>query len=314
MKRLNSRGRFGGRSLKCPISINFSMEFGGEGVRLTIQYRGSLSVRTQPRKSLKPWGLFPLGVRPRPFPVVQSRAIFGDQFGDQSERQMSGRLTARKVATAKPGKYSDGGNLYLIVSITGSRKWVLRFTWRGAAKEMGLGSASNVPLADAREKAADARRTLAKGLNPIDERKRGSGIPTFGEMADIVCETLAAGFRSAKHKGQWKNTLQRYAAPLRDQARRYNRNRGRIGCAKTDLGCKAGNRLAPARSNREGPGRGEGKRPPKRRKPGTMARSSRPLLPRPLKLTRGHHAAMAYDQVPRLWPICESAKRPPHWL
>ena len=52
---------------------------------------------------------------------------------------MASKLTARKVETAKPGKYSDGGNLYLIVSETGARKWVLRFTWRGRAKEMGLG-------------------------------------------------------------------------------------------------------------------------------------------------------------------------------
>ena len=52
---------------------------------------------------------------------------------------MAGRLTARKVTTAKAGKYSDGNNLYLVVSRSGSRKWVLRFTWRGQAKEMGLG-------------------------------------------------------------------------------------------------------------------------------------------------------------------------------
>ena len=63
---------------------------------------------------------------------------------------MAGKLTARKVATAKAGKYSDGGNLYLIVSDTGARKWVLRYTWRGRAKELGLGSATSVPLADAR--------------------------------------------------------------------------------------------------------------------------------------------------------------------
>lgn len=50
---------------------------------------------------------------------------------------MASKLTARKVETAKSGKYSDGGNLYLIVSETGARKWVLRFTWRGRAKEMG---------------------------------------------------------------------------------------------------------------------------------------------------------------------------------
>jgi len=65
---------------------------------------------------------------------------------------MAGGLTARKVETAKPGKYSDGGNLYLIVSPTGARKWVLRFTWHGKAREMGLGTPASVSLADAREK------------------------------------------------------------------------------------------------------------------------------------------------------------------
>jgi hypothetical protein len=70
------------------------------------------------------------------------------------------------------------GNLYLIVSETGARKLVLRFTWRGKAKEMGLGSAGSVPLGDAREKATSARRKIAQGLNPIDERKRDGALPS----------------------------------------------------------------------------------------------------------------------------------------
>lgn len=57
---------------------------------------------------------------------------------------MAGHLTARKVETAKPGKYCDGANLYLIVSKTGTKKWVLRFTFRGQPKEMGLGSTDRV--------------------------------------------------------------------------------------------------------------------------------------------------------------------------
>jgi integrase len=212
---------------------------------------------------------------------------------------MSGRLSARKVATAKPGKHSDGGNLYLIVSDTGSRKWVLRFTWRGAAKEMGLGSAKDVPLADAREKATDARRTLSKGLNPIDERKRDGGVPTFGEMADDVCETLSAGFRNAKHKAQWRMTLGKYAGPLRgkpvdtistedvlavlkpiwtERAETASRLRGRIEKV-LDAAKAKGHRSA------ENPARWRG--------------HLDHLLPKPLKLTRGHHPAMAYDEVPR---------------
>src|SRR6516162_5531619 len=120
---------------------------------------------------------------------------------------MAGRLTARKIETTKPGKYSDGGNLYLIVSPVGTRKWVLRFTWRGRAREMGLGTPATVSLADAREKAAHARRIVAQGIDPIAERKRTGGIPTFAEMADQVREALSVGFRNEKHKAQWKSTL-----------------------------------------------------------------------------------------------------------
>jgi len=129
---------------------------------------------------------------------------------------MAGRLTARKVTTAKAGKYSDGNNLYLVVSRSGSRKWVLRFTWRGRSKEMGLGSASSVPLSSAREKAAVAVRALEAGQNPIAQRKRTGGIPSFGEMADEVVAALSPGFRNQKHRAQWKSTLATYAAPLRD--------------------------------------------------------------------------------------------------
>src|SRR5947209_2434235 len=59
-------------------------------------------------------------------------------------------------------------------------------------------------------------RKVADGLNPINERERDKGTPTFGEMADSVREALSAGFRNEKHKAQWKSTLETYAAPLRN--------------------------------------------------------------------------------------------------
>lgn len=210
---------------------------------------------------------------------------------------MSGRLTARKVATAKAGKHSDGGNLYLIVSDTGTRKWVLRFTWRGAAKEMGLGSANDVPLADAREKAADARRTLAKGLNPIDERKRDAGIPTFGEMADRVCEALAAGFRNEKHKAQWRMTLTTYAAPLRAKPVDMINTEDLLAVLKPiwtekpETASRLRGRIEKVLDAARARGFRSGENPARWR--GHLDH----LLPKPLKLTRGHHAAMPYEQV-----------------
>jgi integrase len=210
---------------------------------------------------------------------------------------MAGNLTARRVETAKPGKYSDGGNLYLIVSPTGSRKWVLRFTWRGRAKEMGLGSAIAVPLANAREKAADARRRIAQGINPIEERKRDSGIPTFGEMADSVRETLVAGFRNEKHKAQWKMTLETYAAPLwgkpvdtitTDDVLAVLKP---IWTAKPETASRLRGRIEKVLDAAKAKGFREGENPARWR--GHLDH----LLPKRPKLSRGHHAAMPYEEV-----------------
>jgi len=210
---------------------------------------------------------------------------------------MAGKLTARKVDTAKPGKYSDGGNLYLIVAPTGARKWVLRFTWRGRAKEMGLGGAAYVSLADARDKATDARRKVAQGLNPIDERERNGGIPTFGQMADDVREALSAGFRNEKHKAQWKMTLDTYAAPLRAKAVDTIATDDvlavlkPIWTEKAETASRLRGRIEKVLDAAKAKGFRNGENPARWR--GHLDH----LLPRPLKLTRGHHAAMAYEAV-----------------
>ncbi|MFO1102384.1 MAG: Arm DNA-binding domain-containing protein, partial [Methylocystis sp.] len=86
---------------------------------------------------------------------------------------MSGRLTARKVQTADPGKYADGGNLYLFVDSNGARRWFFIFSWKGRRPEMSLGRFPDVSLAEAREGAVAARRLLRSGVNPIEARRAG---------------------------------------------------------------------------------------------------------------------------------------------
>ena len=226
-------------------------------------------------------GLSLTDFRNRPFPIAESRDIFGTSSGEPAGIPNGGktwlaRLTARTVATAKRGKHSDGGNLYLIVSQTGSRKWVLRFTLRGTAKEMGLGSANDVPLADARERAADARRLLARDLNPIDERKRGGVIPTFGVLADDVCQTLAAGFRNEEHKAQWRMTLVTYAAPLRSKPVDTISTEDLLAVLQADLDRKAGNGIPPAGPHKKGFGSGQGQGLPHDREPSALARPPGP--------------------------------------
>lgn len=131
------------------------------------------------------------------------------------------KLTSRKVETAKPGRYGDGGGLWLVVSPSGAKKWVFRFTRGGRATEAGLGSVNAVSLSRAREKAAEARAMVADGVNPIEAKREGRRLaartPTFGEVADAVIEAKAAGWRNAKHRSQWRATLETYAAPLRSK-------------------------------------------------------------------------------------------------
>ena len=68
------------------------------------------------------------------------------------------KLSARKVETAPAGKYEDGGGLRLVVSASGARKWVFRYTLSGKRREMGL-------------LLLDQRGVLGKMLLRIDEPK-----------------------------------------------------------------------------------------------------------------------------------------------
>jgi integrase len=126
------------------------------------------------------------------------------------------KLTVRKVETAPPGKYVDGGGLQFVVSPAKTRKWVFRYSWRGRAREMGLGPYPEIGLAEAREKTLAARRRVRDGIDPIAERKTDRGVPTFGTLADEVFGDLSQGFRNEKHREQWRTSIARYCAPIRD--------------------------------------------------------------------------------------------------
>ena len=78
--------------------------------------------------------------------------------------------------------------MYLFVQPSGTRSWIQRLLVRGRRRELGLGSVALVPLAKAREKAL-ANRTLARqGGDPLAEKRRTEGIPTFAEASARVLE------------------------------------------------------------------------------------------------------------------------------
>jgi integrase len=126
-------------------------------------------------------------------------------------------LQVRKATT--PGLYPDGAGLYLQVSRSSAKSWIFRFTLGGKSREMGLGSASVVPLARARELVLEARRGLRDGVDPIEARKADRrqsevSVITFMECAEKYIAAHSKEWRNAKHAAQWQSTLKRYVEPV----------------------------------------------------------------------------------------------------
>ena len=123
------------------------------------------------------------------------------------------RLTAGFVRSATPGRYCDGQGLYLYVQSSGARSWVQRLVIHGHRRDIGLGGALLVPLADAREKALVNRRLAREGGDPLAEKRRAESMPTFADAARRVLEQKRAGWRDGRHPQSWWASLERYAFP-----------------------------------------------------------------------------------------------------
>lgn len=131
------------------------------------------------------------------------------------------RLTYTSVKTLKEeGDHADGNGLYLRVSASGTKSWVLLYSFRKKRRELGLGSTNVVTLAEARRKAGEAARLRHEGIDPKHAwsraAKQQAGVLTFGELALEHIENQSPTWRNAKHASQWKNTLRTYAAPIWD--------------------------------------------------------------------------------------------------
>lgn len=131
-----------------------------------------------------------------------------------SGQHLEKRLSAAFVRTIKdPGFYGDGHGLYLKVDTSGARRWVQRLMIQGKRRDIGLGSASLVSLAEARETALQHRKAARAGDDPIAAKRRSTGILTFEEAARKVHELSKPTWRNDKHGDQWINTMTTYVFP-----------------------------------------------------------------------------------------------------
>jgi integrase len=247
-------------------------------------------------------------------------------------KKLKHALTPLAVKNAKPGRHGDGEGLHLLVKESGARSWVYRFMLNGKSRDIGLSrcpeavhlmmksGTDELTLAHARYVATVYRFKVKSGIDPLEEREQQkaqkladeqsaqvAGI-TFRSVAGSYIGANEGGWRNAKHRQQWKNTLATYAYPFigdlpvadvstahvlqiiepiwKEKPETANRVRGRI---ETVLDA------AKARGYRDG------ENPARWR--GHIAQ----ILPARPRLTRGHHKALPYSDLPAF--VAELRKR-----
>ncbi|ANY19578.1 Prophage CP4-57 integrase [Tsuneonella dongtanensis] len=201
---------------------------------------------------------------------------------------------------SKPGLHLDGNGLYLSVSKTGAKAWVLIYYRNKKRTELGLGPFPAVSLSQAREKCQEAATLRAQGSDPKQQWRSANdvGDTTFGTVALDLIELLEAGWKNEKHRAQWRSTLKTYAKPIWDKpvdaicvddvlailrpiwttkAETASRVRGRVEAVLD---------AAKVRGLRNG------------ENPASWRGNLALLLPKRRKGPKQHHSAMPYDQVP----------------
>lgn len=125
------------------------------------------------------------------------------------------KLTAISVKRLGPGRHADGGGLYLEVDPSGARRWMLRTMVQGKRRDIGLGGARYVSLAEAREAAVSMRKIARAGGDPIAERNRESrkGVTFEAAARKIHLEHIIPNNRNAKHIAQWISSIETYVLP-----------------------------------------------------------------------------------------------------
>ena len=111
--------------------------------------------------------------------------------------------------------YDDGGaGLHIYVRKSGSKSWSQKIRFGGKQLELGLGNYPMVLLAEARRLAAENKAMAAKGINPKSERLKPKTIPSFQEVMKLALPSILDELQNAKHRAQWRTTLETYALPL----------------------------------------------------------------------------------------------------
>lgn len=128
------------------------------------------------------------------------------------------KLTAVGVSNAKPGKYSDGGGLWLHKREDGGGQWFLRVTVHRRRREMGLGGIHTISLKEVRLKAEGYRAMARNNIDPIKERQKEKrqaekNLHILRDVALDCFESRKAELKDDGKAGRWFSPLELHVLP-----------------------------------------------------------------------------------------------------
>ncbi|EJC4643487.1 integrase arm-type DNA-binding domain-containing protein [Salmonella enterica] len=129
-------------------------------------------------------------------------------------------LTDAKIRAAKPDekpyKLADSGNMFLLVHPNGSRYWRLRYRFRGKEKTLALGVYPDVSLSDAREKRDTARKLIAEGIDPCEQKRANKSLPDTEQTFETVARQWHRSNKkwSESHSEKVLKSLETHVFPL----------------------------------------------------------------------------------------------------
>jgi len=147
----------------------------------------------------------------------------GKHYGKLAMARPLHRLTALKVERTKaPGMYADGGSLYLRIAPGGSKQYIFRYIRGGRLHDMGIGPAHTLSLAEARERATEARKLLLDAIDPLANKRARLAALKAAEAKAMTFQQCVEGFirdnesswTNPRHAREWKTSLIKHAFPV----------------------------------------------------------------------------------------------------
>lgn len=219
------------------------------------------------------------------------------------------KLLQKLIRDAKaPSMLRVDSGLYLQIGVSRTTAWIYRYQIAGKRREMGLGTYPELTLAEAGEKAGEARKLAKRGEDPISARRAedaaAKAVWTFKVAAESYINTHRAGWRNAKHAWQWTRTLEMFVEPfIGDKAVDAITTEDVLACitpiwtAKPETAVRVRNRIELVLDAAAAQGHRSGANPARWR--GHLDK----ILPKRSKVQRvRHQPALPWQEMKTFWP------------